>query len=236
MSFTLGPVPSGPANGPNTGGRLRAVSRSVTAQSVHQLALRHRRAAFDVQLARSLPQVLDRPVLVGAGLSAAAADLTRSVAGGGVSDARGLLLAVSFPPQGLVLLVVLDARSGLLASRHDDSSNVMNEVRRYSLDGFSLQVRRRDEEGRSLGVGGGRWDGLGQLTDGHQDHIAHLPVQSPQQLDRLLQPVQRGLIARLGQQERLDRPRARSRRRETSKAGTTDDGDLAPWELGTSAA
>src|SRR5947208_9764267 len=104
------PRPRSPAAAGRRAGTARAQPRRETESMVPQrrdeLVLAHLRTALDPDLARLLQQVLLRPVLVGAGLAALAAGRAPAA---GVRDPRRLLLALALAPQGLVLLVVLDA-------------------------------------------------------------------------------------------------------------------------------
>src|SRR5215212_6257619 len=93
----LSPLPS----------RARA---SMVAEGVDQLALAHLRAALDADLLGALLEVVLAPVLVGAGLAALLAGLLPVAVG----DPRRLLLARALVAQRLVLLLVLDARAGIL--------------------------------------------------------------------------------------------------------------------------
>src|SRR4051812_40327900 len=85
---------------------------SVVAQRAGELALAHLRAALDADLPGLLDQLVLRPVVVGAGLAALAADGGPRGVVGRVGDARGLLLARALSSQRLVLLLVLDGVVG----------------------------------------------------------------------------------------------------------------------------
>src|SRR4051794_8941186 len=103
-----------PSSVVNDSSRLRFATcmRSVVAQRVDQLVLVHVRAALDADLRRALLEVVLRPVLVAARLAAPAAG---AAAVAGVGDPGRLLLAGALAAQRLVLLVVFDARSVVLA-------------------------------------------------------------------------------------------------------------------------
>src|SRR5690606_38632450 len=91
------------------GSRSPAGRRSVVAERVDQLALRHRRAALDADLLRLVVEVVLRPLLVGPGPAALAAGRRAGRRGRRVRDPRRLLLAGALAAQRLVLLLVLDA-------------------------------------------------------------------------------------------------------------------------------
>src|SRR4051794_25434038 len=91
--------------------RFAISTRSVVAQGVDELVLRHVRATLDADLRGPVLELVLRPVLVAARLAALAAGLAAAAR---VGDPGGLLLAGALAAQRLVLLVVLDARSVVL--------------------------------------------------------------------------------------------------------------------------
>jgi hypothetical protein len=78
-----------------------------------QRAFGHPGAALDADLLGALIEILLAPVLEGRRSAPAPAGL----ASPGIGDSRGLLFAGALPPQGLILLVVLDLGTVILGHR-----------------------------------------------------------------------------------------------------------------------
>src|SRR5690606_2666520 len=99
------------SSGERPPGSVSAVAGwSVVTQGFDQLVLLHVRVAGQPEFLGAALQVVDGPVVVGAGLTALLSHLRLAFVGGGIGDAGGLLLRRAVLTQLLVHLLVLDRR------------------------------------------------------------------------------------------------------------------------------